>query len=244
MGTLAGILLVVTLAFAPGLFWLWYFYKKDKIEPEPLHLVRNCFLLGMVATIPAIIVELFVEFVFPSKFVSLSVTAPIVEEICKFLVVYLAVYKHAEFDEPMDGVVYGVASALGFASLENVFYLAEAYRSSGTEFATTALIRALMSVPGHALQACMWGYALGFAKFADPQRGRRMIIMGLLLAMVLHGVFNFCAFVAQVRPLLGALAALGMMCVVAVMWVLAIRRIRKALASSPHDVKLNIDVQR
>ena len=36
---------------------------------------------------------------------------------------YYAVYKMKDFNEPMDGIVYGVCASLGFATLENIYYV-------------------------------------------------------------------------------------------------------------------------
>ena len=48
------------------------------------------------------------------------------------------------FNEPMDGLILGVAAALGFATVENIFYV-----RAGKIL--TALVRAIVSVPSHAL---------------------------------------------------------------------------------------------
>jgi RsiW-degrading membrane proteinase PrsW (M82 family) len=55
-------LIIAVVAFAPGLFWLWHFFKKDKIHPEPLYLIRKCFLWGMAGIVPAGLVELSLAF--------------------------------------------------------------------------------------------------------------------------------------------------------------------------------------
>ena len=107
-------LVIVTLAFAPGIFWLWFFYKKDKWEPEPKRLIVETFIWGLLAVIPVAIVE----YPFRSPwFAGAVVAAPIIEEFAKLLVVRLAVFKNAEFNEPMDGITYSAAAALGFASI-------------------------------------------------------------------------------------------------------------------------------
>ncbi len=120
------------LAFAPGVFWLWWVYRRDRWEPEPRGLVLRTFFWGMVATVPAVLLELLGAYALGSvlpgsnlvvaSVFMLAVVGP-AEELCKFLAVRLRVYRHHEFDEPMDGIVYGAAAALGFASLENVGYL-------------------------------------------------------------------------------------------------------------------------
>ena len=50
-------------------------------------------------------------------------TAAWVEELLKFLVLYFIVLRRSEFNEPMDGIVYGVTVSLGFATYENYSYV-------------------------------------------------------------------------------------------------------------------------
>jgi hypothetical protein len=94
------------------------------------------------------------------------------------------VYRHGEFDEPMDGIVYAAAAGLGFATLENIFYVLEGGVAVG-------IIRAVASVPAHVIFSCVWGFALGTAKFRNKSARPAMIATGLAGAMFLHGIFNF-----------------------------------------------------
>jgi protease PrsW len=175
------------LAIAPTLFILLYIYKKDRYEPEPLHLVAWVFFLGALTVIPAGLIEL----LFPEGVFSSAVVAPVVEEGLKFLVVYSAIYRHSEFDEPMDGIVYATAASLGFATIENILYVIDGGLAVG-------IIRAIASVPGHVIFACIWGFALGTAKFRPSTERRVIILTGLIGGMLLHGIFNFSLEVLQV----------------------------------------------
>ncbi len=171
---------LLLLAIAPSLFFFLYIYRKDRYEPEPLRLLAWVFFLGALIVIPAGLIEL----LFPEGVISSAVVAPVVEEGLKFLVVLVAVYRHPEFDEPMDGIVYATAASLGFATIENILYVMEGGLAVG-------IVRAIASVPGHVVFSCIWGYALGTAKFRPaPERGG-IILAGLLGGMVLHGIFNF-----------------------------------------------------
>jgi len=182
---------LLALAIAPALFVFLYIYKKDRYEPEPLHLLAWVFFLGAISCIPAALVEL----LFPEGVFMSAVVAPIVEEMMKFLVVFLAVYRHPEFDEPMDGIVYATAAGLGFATLENILYVLEGGVVVG-------IIRAVASVPGHVVFACIWGFALGTAKFRPENERRGLILTGLAGAMLMHGIFNFSLEVFEVLGLL------------------------------------------
>jgi protease PrsW len=188
MTILDPLLPLLVLALAPGIFWLWYFYHRDKYEPEPLSWIVIVYFLGIAVTIPVAIIEgIFGLFV--SGLVIAVVVAPIVEEYGKYFVVRHTVYNSIEFNEPVDGIVYAAAAALGFATLENVIYVFSS--ETVLDAIGTGLVRAVLSVPGHALFSIMWGYALGRARFLPPAQRPGVIAVGLIMAMVLHGLFNF-----------------------------------------------------
>lgn len=182
---------LLLLAIAPAIFLFLYIYAKDRYEREPLHLVLWIFFLGCLCTIPALILEL----PFPDGVFTSSVVAPVAEEACKFLVVYLFIWRHNEFNEPMDGIVYAMAASLGFATIENIFYVLEGGVAVG-------ILRALFSVPGHVIFSCIWGAALGYAKFRPEKSRTGIILAGLLSAMILHGIFNFSIDVLDIAGVL------------------------------------------
>jgi hypothetical protein len=91
--------------------------------------------------------------------------------------------------------VYAAAAGLGFAAVENIFYVLEGGIAVG-------VLRAIASVPGHMIFSCVWGYALGTAKFRPGSARRPGIIAGLSGAIVLHGIFNFSLEVYEVAGLL------------------------------------------
>jgi RsiW-degrading membrane proteinase PrsW (M82 family) len=191
-------LAIVALALGPGIFWVWYFYHRDRFEPEPAALIIKIFLLGALVTIPAAIIEGLAGLFIASTLILAIIIAPVVEESSKFFIVYRFIYPDTEFDEPMDGIVYAASAALGFASVENVIYVFSAYVISPSLAIETIIIRAIFSVPAHALFSSVWGYALGRAKFMAPELREGVILRGLILAMVLHGIFNFLLIAAEI----------------------------------------------
>jgi RsiW-degrading membrane proteinase PrsW (M82 family) len=195
------VLILVAVALAPCLFLLWYFYTRDKYEPEPKKLILRIFFLGAVFVIPAGVVE-YLLLMPLQKYAGLwavaflesfFIVAPI-EEVCKFLVVKKWIYGSLEFDEVMDGVVYGVAASLGFAALENIFYVVESGIGVG-------IMRALLSVPGHAFFGAILGYWLGMARF-NKDKEKAYLTKGVLLAVFFHGLFNFLLLTRSVLSLL------------------------------------------
>lgn len=217
---------VLILGLAPAIFWLWYFYLKDRYAPEPRAWIVRIFLLGMLSTIPIAIIEGLIGVAIPSEVFLAVVVAPVVEEVGKFLVVYWFVFRRPVFDEPIDGIVYAVTAALGFAALENVVYLFAAYSETLALPLELSVLRAVLSVPGHALMSSMWGYALGMSLVTPHPRATRLIGQGLLLAIALHAAFNLLVGAGLVGATILVLA------LVPVMWLIATRRIAQSLRES------------
>jgi RsiW-degrading membrane proteinase PrsW (M82 family) len=229
---------ICAIAFGPAVFWLWYFYSKDKLDPEPKRLIAKTFFLGMLLGLPAT----FLELLFLDSLVVSVLIAPAIEESLKYAGVRYTVYRSAEFDEPLDGIIYAAAVALGFASVENVFYLLAIYfsvtdaeptlevMSPFGAVASVFAIRALISVPSHVLFSSMWGYALGRGKFLPAIEARMLIRWGLVYAIVCHGLFNFSA--SRLPE-----GALGVLLLVTILWRVLRRRIREVQTNAPRHAR-------
>ncbi len=214
---------VLLIAFAPGIFWLWYFYHRDRYGPEPLIWIFRVFLLGMLMTVPAALTENALGIVLPAFAISV-VAAPLVEESLKYIVVRKTVYETPDFNKPIDGIVYATAASLGFATLENLGYVLISFETSFPFALETGLIRAFLSVPAHALFSSMWGYALGHAKYRpEPERGL-IILKGVLLAVVFHSIFNVLVYYDYIGM------AILILILVPIMWWIVNREIKSALA--------------
>jgi protease PrsW len=188
------IALFAALSFAPGIFWLWFFVRLNKVRPSPKRWVAITFLLGMVWSIPAGIIntatlpdDLLGGTLAMSAFAAsmLLIVGPL-EETCKFLAVRLGAYRSSYFTEPVDGLVYSTAAALGFASLENLTYVS----IFGPE---VLLVRGPLTTVAHLVFASLWGYGLGVHQRSD--RKRPWFVLGTLgAAALLHAAFNIASF--------------------------------------------------
>ncbi len=216
-------MLYILIGFAPGLYWLWYFYKRDELEPEPKKMIIYAYLTGILATFVVLGIQLPFKF---DQFTRIVIIAPVLEEFAKFLMVWVFFYRNKNFNEPMDGIVYSAAVALGFASLENAMYLVRAYTQTPAMLSNTLLIRAFLSVPGHALFSSFWGYALAKYKFASNKK-IMVVFAGLLMSMIMHSLFNFLCIVQ-------VFSSFGLLVLVVVLWGIMNKRITKAEADSPY----------
>ncbi|EMI09692.1 membrane proteinase PrsW [Anoxybacillus gonensis] len=177
---------IISAGIAPGLALLSYFYLKDEYETEPLSLVLRMFLYGTFLVFPLMFIQhvLKVEHMLPNAFVEAFLSTSLLEEFFKWFVFYYAIYDHREFNEPYDGIVYGVSVSLGFATLENILYLF----ANGVEFAVT---RALLPVSSHALFGVIMGFYLGRAKFGLPKKEKNYIWLSFLLPFFFHGIYDY-----------------------------------------------------
>jgi RsiW-degrading membrane proteinase PrsW (M82 family) len=205
---------ILILSVLPGLLWIIYIYRRDRYEPEPKSMILKAFMLGALSVFLALILEWFLDF--GSDFILAVLTAPVIEEIVKFLIFMIFFYHHRDFDEPLDGIIYACSIALGFATLENFFYVFSALEHERVY--QVAGLRAFLSIPGHFLFSALWGYAAAVTKF----KMRRPVTLGagLLAAILLHAAFNLTAVVS----------ALGSGLFIAIIsfygWVLFSKRIR------------------
>ncbi|MCB1190933.1 MAG: PrsW family intramembrane metalloprotease [Leptospiraceae bacterium] len=184
---------LLILSVLPGAFLTFYILYMDRNEREPLELVLKVILWGALSTIPAVLVEVAIGKIFPfmeiaspdiitAFLVSFIQVAPI-EEICKLVVVLYLVWNHKEFNEENDGIVYVGASALGFGTFENIFYVFDHGFSTG-------IFRALTAMPLHCFTGVIMGYYIGIAKFATGDKGKWIIFKGFFLAVLIHGLYD------------------------------------------------------
>jgi len=191
---------LLAIAFAPGLLWVWFFYKKDKYEPEPKKIIIVTFILGIIATIPAgILNTLLLPFSIDQAGILLLFIAAFfvigpVEEISKYMAMRVYALKSKEFDEPIDAMLYSVVAALGFATFENFLYISQFGPS-------LILMRAITGCLGHAGFSGIVGYYVGKAKFSSP-KNNNLVFKGLAIAAFSHGLFNFLLFTQTILALL------------------------------------------
>jgi RsiW-degrading membrane proteinase PrsW (M82 family) len=176
----------------------------------------------MLMTVPAALAENSLSFVLSAFAISI-IAAPVIEESLKYFVVRKTVYETSDFSKPIDGIVFATAASLGFATLENLGYVLISNETSFLLAVQTGLLRAFLSVPAHALFSCMWGYALGHAKYRPvPERGL-IILKGFILAAFFHSVFNLLLYYDYVGM------AVLILVLIPAMWWIVNREINAAL---------------
>ena len=186
------------LAILPSALLAVYIYRKDTIEKEPLSMLWGLFWAGALTVISAIVIgglgeAFFEDIVEPDSMEWLLIDnfllTALVEEGGKYFVLKKRTWKSPEFNYIFDAVVYAVVASLGFATVENILYVID----SDIE---TAIMRAIFSVPGHAIDGVFMGYFYGLAKRCDiaGKRGacRRNLRRALWVPVLIHGFYDLC----------------------------------------------------
>lgn len=137
-----------------------------------------------------------------------------IEEYAKYLAVKILVMRRREFDEPVDGMIYLMTSAMGFAAAENAMFLFPLLRENfllGVELTTNRFLGANLL---HALASGIVGFFLARAWFS-PRR-HHFVAIGIIIASVLHAVFNYFILLKEETPqgLLYLILLLGVMAIV------------------------------
>jgi RsiW-degrading membrane proteinase PrsW (M82 family) len=117
------------------------------------------------------------------------VVVAISEEASKFMMLRVYAFPKKQFKGALDGIIYAVMIAMGFATLENIEYVEKLGMSAG-------ISRFFLSVPAHAAFAVLMGYNVGLAKTA-PHKSWWLMWKGLLIAVFFHGSFDFFLFLQQ-----------------------------------------------
>ena len=175
----------------PSLLIIFIFVSSDKFK-EPTKEIIKVFLYGILITIPAYFMNTYLSEIWYSTnasegLISSFLTAAPVEESLKLAVLYFFVYKMKDFNEPIDGIVYGVTVSLGFATLENIYYvylLADYYETSSMAMAYG---RSFSAVPAHAVFGVYMGYF--FMKYSFIKKGDNLFF-AFIVPFVLHGCYN------------------------------------------------------
>ena len=186
-------------AVIPAIILMVKVYNSDRIEKESPRLLLNLVEAGILSTLLAMLEETIGEYIL-SSFVSPESTAynvimffvvvGISEETSKYIFMKRRTWKDPEFNCQYDGVVYALFTSLGFALWENISYVL----SFGL---STALVRAITAIPGHASFGVFMGVFYGAAKKAevrgDESKSRLLRVLGIITSVIMHGTYDYLA---------------------------------------------------
>ena len=202
------LILIITSAFLPAILLWFYIWKKDT-QKEPTSWLVKAMLLGVAICIPVAIVESGIETLLfgldgkPSSLWGTTtlafVVAALPEETFKLFALWMVLRKNPHFDEHFDGIVYAVCVGLGFAAFENIMYVL-----GEEDWLSTAIVRALLAVPGHYAFAILMGYYYSVYHFVD--HSPKIAASVLLMPVLAHGTYDSLAMSGIVSPVVGGLS--------------------------------------
>ena len=211
--------------FLPVLFWAFYHYYKDRHLPEPPGHLVFAMILGVGAFYLGLALYtglgylglrydafLLAETNLAGLFAYAMLVIGPFEELAKFIPFWIFVVRFREFDEPVDGIIYSSFIALGFAAVENIYYL---QFQSGIE----AWGRAFAGPVLHIVFASVWGYYIARA-YLCKHAMLPVVMASLAGAAAIHGLYDF--MVLGLAPKALPFATL----IVVVVWIWRLKKIR------------------
>ncbi len=222
--------LLVVAAVLPAAFLMIRVYHSDRLERESSRMIRSLIIAGIVSTLLAQIEERVGQTIL-NLFVPQNTRlynmilyygiVAIAEESSKYLFMKRRTWNNPEFNCQYDGVVYAVIVSLGFALWENINYVL-AYGMS------TAIIRALTAVPGHACFGVFMGVFYGIARkhenWGNKDTSRFMRFLSLFVPMTLHGAYDY---IATLQTTFSSLYFLGFIAVMFIISLILVSRTSK-----------------
>lgn len=189
------IIISVVGACIPSIAWLFFFLREDE-HPEPKRLLLLTFGAGAFVSLFVLAVQYVFEqalLATHENFIVLIVGLALTEEVFKFLAAHWTVEHDPNFNEPVDAMIYMIVAALGFATVENLFVLSNAFSTATTDafvvLASTLVLRFIGATLLHTLASGIAGYH--WAKGKMKKSVLPSVLLGIVLATLLHGTFNY-----------------------------------------------------
>lgn len=209
---------ILSIALAPVIIIAGYLYYRDKYEKEPMNVLLLAMFFGALTTLPLVFIEDFLsqfgeglpkiqKAAYDGFFI-----AAFNEELFKYLVFVIYIWRNKNFNEYFDGIIYAVFISLGFAAFENILYVA-------MEGLGVGFLRAFTAVPAHAIFGISMGYHFALAKFGNRNQTLH-ILLALIIPILLHGIYDFILMV-EVEILL-----LAFILYLAGMWILGFKKMK------------------
>ena len=190
--------ILILLAVVPVGLICWIISNKAH-NSEPFGMLVLLFILGCLSCIPAAFAEIFFDVITGidtktltnifSIFIYSFFGIAFIEEVVKWLCTYLVGFNNKAFDKAYDMIIYAVFTSLGFAFVEDILYI-----FANEAALATAIMRAVISIPGHACFAIIMGYFLGlvryYANIKDRAREVLYTLFSILIPSIIHAIFD------------------------------------------------------
>lgn len=235
----------------PALIWLWFWTKEDKENPEPKSMIALAFIGGAIAVFISLFLEkflysiglkeIFSSSIFSSalhffeniakdhnllldKVLLVIVFAPIIEELFKFIMAYFLVLNSKYNDEPLDPMIYMIATALGFAAIENTLFLISIFEKNNIVLSIyTGNMRFVGATLLHIVSSTAIAVFMSFHFFDKKLKKNIYLFVGILCSIIIHAIFNYLMIGDQKTCML----ALELIWIIAIIVLLIFEKIKK-----------------
>ena len=201
-------IIIIIVALLPAALLWGYIWKNDQ-KKEPTSWLAKATRYGVFICFPVALVEWMINSVLfypdgnPTTLLGTTVeaffVAAIPEEAFKLLALWLVLRKNPYFDEHFDGIVYAVCVGLGFAAVENVLYLF----GNMENWVSVAILRSLLTVPGHYAFAILMGYY--YSKYHFVDHSRKTAAMIIVAPVLVHGLYDALLMTSGINETLGGI---------------------------------------
>ncbi len=202
------------LALIPAVLWMTFFYTQDSSEPEPRTFVIAVAVLGVLLA-AAVGQPLINGFFRTSSWIGHDTQTEILgsilvvgftQEFLAYAAVRFSIYYSSEFDQRVDGVIYGTAAGIGYAVYLNVATVASGGGISGADL-TAGVIRMVVTTLAQGALGGLVGYFIARAKFDDEPVW--WMPAGLTIAAIINGLFSWVSGEITRAPLTIGVNGLG-----------------------------------
>ncbi len=180
----------------PAILWLWFWLKEDNLHPEPRLLLAFSFLGGMLSVALVLPLQKLVLDLLDGSTLAYATTLKYIiwagiEEIMKLVVVYFIALRSRFLDEPIDAMIYLITVALGFAALENTFFILKPLELGNTlQALISGNLRFIGATLLHVVASATIGFSISLTFFKGKLLKRTSLLFGVILATALHAAFN------------------------------------------------------
>jgi RsiW-degrading membrane proteinase PrsW (M82 family) len=209
----------------PALLWLWFWLKEDSDHPEPRRLVLTAFIAGAISILPVLYVETQIYNFVNGETIRYVIWSAI-EEIFKFIFLYIFVLRSKFVDEPIDFGLYLVTGALGFAAVENALFMWPSLLDGSHALTVLAgNLRFIGATLLHVAASGIIGICMGLAFYKPKSKRILYTALGLILAIALHATFNLSIIMGEGNNSLSATTGVWFMIILLLLAFEKIRRV-------------------
>jgi len=201
----------------PTFIWLYFWLQEDRKNPEPKYMIAKTFLFGMLTVPITAFFQFFwnelvtdhqnINILFYTNYILSIVTLTVwsfIEEILKYFAAKKSGLDSKSNDERIDPIIYMITAALGFAALENTFYLFYTIRESASfsEVFVLGNLRFIGATVLHIASSAVVGIFLSLSYYKSHSLKIRYLTTGIILATILHTIFNVFIIRAKIFNLI------------------------------------------